>query len=72
MLPEIFPSVPVYVYMLSTDMKNFFDQEIIKLSNIKQTSIILVEHSYFRKLLRYINLMSKEDESAAVVGHLAR
>ncbi|KAA6387670.1 MAG: hypothetical protein EZS28_016803, partial [Streblomastix strix] len=72
MLPEIFPSVPVYVYMLSTYMKNFFDQEIIKLSNIKQTSIILVEHKYIRNILRYINLMSKEDESAAVVGHLAR
>ncbi|KAA6391978.1 MAG: putative NEK protein kinase, partial [Streblomastix strix] len=71
-LPEIFPSVPVYSYLLSTYLKKYFDQEIIKLSNIKQTSIILVEHLYFRKLLRYINLMSKEDESAAVVGHLAR
>ncbi|KAA6403970.1 MAG: hypothetical protein EZS28_000496, partial [Streblomastix strix] len=71
-LPEIFPTIPVYLYILSTYMKNFFEQQIIKASSIKPTAIILVEHLYIRKILRYINLMSKEDESATVVGHLAR
>ncbi|KAA6398400.1 MAG: putative serine/threonine-protein kinase PLK4 [Streblomastix strix] len=71
-LPEIFPSIPVYLNMLSTYMNNFFDQEIIKSSNIKQTSIVLAEHKYIRKILQFINLMSKEDESATVVGYLAR
>ncbi|KAA6385783.1 MAG: hypothetical protein EZS28_018691 [Streblomastix strix] len=71
-LPEIFPSVPVYSYMLSTYMKNFFAQQEIKAKNIKPTPIILLENQYIRKLLRFINLMSKEDESAAVVGYIAR
>ncbi|KAA6391797.1 MAG: hypothetical protein EZS28_012676 [Streblomastix strix] len=71
-LPEIFPSIPVYSYMLSTYLNNFFDQELIKSSAIKPTAIVLAEHKYIRKILQYINLMSKEDESAAVVGYLAR
>lgn len=39
---------------------------------IKQTLIILSENKILREILRYINLISEEDESAAVVGHLAR
>ncbi|KAA6359634.1 MAG: hypothetical protein EZS28_044839, partial [Streblomastix strix] len=71
-LPEIFPSIPVYSYILSTYMKNFFAQQQIRTIGVKPTALVLIENQYIRKILQYINIISKEDESAAVVGHLAR
>ncbi|KAA6402261.1 MAG: hypothetical protein EZS28_002207, partial [Streblomastix strix] len=71
-LPEIFPSVPVYSYILSTYMKSFFTQQQVRTIGIKPTALVLIENQYIRKILQYINIISKEDESDTVIGHLAR
>lgn len=42
-LPEKFPTNIIYTYILSTYMNNFFDQDEIKLLNIK-TTLILFKH----------------------------